>query len=44
MMEDYARTAPGYWGLSEETKLTEPVGGKLTMSFSKAPHDRAPTG
>jgi flavin-dependent dehydrogenase len=37
MMEDYARTAPGYWGLSEETKLTEPVGGKLTMSFSKAP-------
>jgi flavin-dependent dehydrogenase len=23
--------------LSEETKLTEPVGGKLTMSFSKGP-------
>ena len=37
MMQDYARTAPVYWGLSEETKLTDPVGGKLTMSFSKAP-------
>ncbi|HSL24981.1 MAG TPA: geranylgeranyl reductase family protein [Acidimicrobiia bacterium] len=37
MMADYARTAPSYWGLSDESKLTEPVGGKLTMSFSKAP-------
>jgi geranylgeranyl reductase family protein len=37
MMADYARTAPSYWGLSAETKLTEPVGGKLTMSFSKSP-------
>ncbi|MGH8927523.1 MAG: geranylgeranyl reductase family protein [Acidimicrobiia bacterium] len=37
MMDDYARSAPGYWGLSSETKLTDPVGGKLTMSFSKAP-------
>lgn len=37
MMRDYARTAPAYWGLSDETKLTEPVGGKLTMSFSKGP-------
>lgn len=37
MMADYARTAPDYWELSEESKLTEPVGGKLTMSFSKAP-------
>jgi geranylgeranyl reductase family protein len=37
MMADYARTAPRYWGLGEESKISEPVGGKLTMSFSKAP-------
>jgi geranylgeranyl reductase family protein len=37
MMADYAATAPAYWGLSEESKLTNPVGGKLTMSFSKGP-------
>lgn len=37
MMADYARQAPSYWGLSDDTKLTDPVGGKLTMSFSKAP-------
>jgi flavin-dependent dehydrogenase len=37
MMSDYAATAPDYWGISEETRLTKPVGGKLTMSFSKGP-------
>lgn len=37
MMRDYVAIAPDYWELSEETKLTNPVGGKLTMSFSKAP-------
>jgi geranylgeranyl reductase family protein len=37
MMADYAASAPDYWGFSEETKLTNPVGGKLTMSFSKGP-------
>ncbi|HET7846980.1 MAG TPA: geranylgeranyl reductase family protein [Acidimicrobiia bacterium] len=37
MMANYAATAPAYWGFSEETKLTNPVGGKLTMSFSKGP-------
>lgn len=37
MMADYAATAPDYWELSEESKLTNPVGGKLTMSFSKGP-------
>jgi flavin-dependent dehydrogenase len=37
MMATYARTAPAYWELSEEAKLSEPVGGKLTMSFSKSP-------
>lgn len=37
MMDDYVKTAPEYWDLSEDTKLTEPEGGKLTMSFSKGP-------
>jgi menaquinone-9 beta-reductase len=37
MMEDYVRTAPEYWELTDESKLSHPVGGKLTMSFSKGP-------
>ncbi|MFZ0626361.1 MAG: geranylgeranyl reductase family protein [Acidimicrobiia bacterium] len=37
MMEDYVATAPDYWGLDEDSKLTDPVGGKLTMAFSKGP-------
>jgi geranylgeranyl reductase family protein len=37
MMNDYAATAPDYWELSEDTRLTKPVGGKLTMSYSKGP-------
>ncbi|HEX6221774.1 MAG TPA: geranylgeranyl reductase family protein [Acidimicrobiia bacterium] len=37
MMKDYVTTAPGYWGLSEEAKLSKPMGGKLTMSYSKGP-------
>ncbi len=37
MMNDYAANAPEYWGLSEGTKLTKPVGGKLIMSFSRGP-------
>lgn len=37
MMRDYASVAPSYWGLSDESQLTKPVGGKLTMSFSKGP-------
>jgi len=37
MMNDYAATAPDYWDLSEDTRLTKPVGGKLTMSYSKGP-------
>jgi geranylgeranyl reductase family protein len=37
MMADYVSIAPEYWELSEESKLTDPVGGKLTMSFSKGP-------
>lgn len=37
MMADYVRIAPDYWELNDRSKLTEPVGGKLTMSFSKSP-------
>ncbi len=37
VMNKYAETAPGYWGLSEHSKLTEPRGGKLSMSFSVGP-------
>lgn len=37
MMNDYARVAPDYWQLSEQSKLSEPTGGKLSMSFSKGP-------
>ena len=37
MMADYVATAPEYWELTEKSQLTKPVGGKLTMSFSKGP-------
>jgi geranylgeranyl reductase family protein len=37
MMNDYAKTAPAHWELSEDAQLTRPVGGKLTMSYSKSP-------
>lgn len=37
MMNDYAATAPDYWGLNEDSRLTKPLGGKLTMSYSKGP-------
>lgn len=37
MMNDYVATAPGYWGLSEETRLGKPFGGKLIMSYSRGP-------
>ena len=37
MMNDYVATAPDYWELSEEGRLTKPMGGKLTMSYSKSP-------
>ena len=37
MMNDYVATAPDYWGFSEESKLSKPMGGKLTMSYSKSP-------
>lgn len=37
MMADWVEAAPAYWGLSEETRLTNPVGGALQMSFSRSP-------
>ncbi|HEX6947881.1 MAG TPA: geranylgeranyl reductase family protein [Acidimicrobiia bacterium] len=37
MMNDYVATAPDYWGLSEETRLSKPMGGKLIMSYSRGP-------
>ena len=37
LMEAYVGSAPGYWGLSPETALTEPVGGKLLMALSVGP-------
>lgn len=37
MMNDYVATAPEYWGLSEDSRLSKPMGGKLTMSYSKSP-------
>jgi geranylgeranyl reductase family protein len=37
MMNDYVESAPDYWDLNAGSKLTDPQGGKLTMSFSKGP-------
>lgn len=38
MIADYVdRGAPEYWDLGEHSRITKPEGGKLTMSFSKAP-------
>jgi len=37
MMNDYVATAPDYWGFSEGSRLSKPMGGKLTMSYSKSP-------
>lgn len=37
MMNDYVATAPDHWELSEDGRLSKPMGGKLTMSYSKSP-------
>lgn len=38
MMSDYVNnSAPEYWDLGEHSRLSDPEGGKLTMSFSKGP-------
>ncbi len=38
MMNDYvAYSSPDYWDLGDHSRITDPEGGKLTMSFSKGP-------
>lgn len=37
MMAAYVRSAPSYWGLSDDTALSTPRGGKLTMGLSVGP-------
>src|SRR4051794_25757743 len=37
LMEEWAATAPEYWGLSEATKVGEPTGGRLPMAGSVGP-------
>lgn len=38
MMNDYVNnSAPDYWDVGDHSKLSDPEGGKLTMSFSKGP-------
>ncbi|HVM54910.1 MAG TPA: geranylgeranyl reductase family protein [Acidimicrobiales bacterium] len=37
LMEEWAATAPAYWGLSEETRLGPPTGGRLPMAGSVGP-------
>jgi len=37
LMEEWAATAPGYWGISPESKVGEPTGGRLPMGGSVGP-------
>lgn len=37
LMAEWAATAPARWGLSDETKLSEPTGGRLPMGGSVGP-------
>ena len=37
MMAAYVDSAPGYWGLSPETAISHPRGGKLSMALSVGP-------
>jgi geranylgeranyl reductase family protein len=37
LLDLYAHQAPEYWELSSETRVTDPVGGKLSMAFSGGP-------
>jgi geranylgeranyl reductase family protein len=38
MMAAYVESAPGYWGLSPQTALSKPRGGKLSMALSVGPY------
>lgn len=37
LMEEFAATAPDYWGISPDTKVSEPTGGRLPMGGSVGP-------
>ena len=37
LMEEWAATAPAYWGLSEESRIGDPTGGRLPMAGSVGP-------
>jgi geranylgeranyl reductase family protein len=37
LLEAYVAGLPGYWEVTEESRLTRPVGGKLPMAFSVGP-------
>jgi len=37
LMREFAATAPAYWGLSPETEVGEPTGGRLPMGGSVGP-------
>jgi flavin-dependent dehydrogenase len=37
LMDAMVASAPDHWGLTEDSKLTDPRGGKLPMSFSVGP-------
>lgn len=37
LMDAYAASLPEHWGLGPDSRLTEPVGGKLPMAFSVGP-------
>ncbi len=37
LMTEWAATAPAYWGLSDDTKVGEPTGGRLPMAGSVGP-------
>ena len=37
MLDDYVAGAPRHWALDGDSPLDRPVGGKLTMSFSRGP-------
>ncbi|HEX9681510.1 MAG TPA: geranylgeranyl reductase family protein [Acidimicrobiales bacterium] len=37
LMEEFAATAPAYWGISEKTQVGQPTGGRLPMAGSVFP-------
>jgi geranylgeranyl reductase family protein len=37
LLDEFALTAPSYWGISPDTKVGEPTGGRLPMAGSVSP-------